>query len=73
MEYKCGTLFRKFSFNANLIALVGCNAGGIYTCINGGVCISTTGTCVCVDGFSGPTCYTVNNSTGINEGSYIEF
>lgn len=36
--------------------VLGCNAGGIYTCLNNGVCNSNTGLCSCVSGYSGTTC-----------------
>ena len=33
---------------------MGCSAGGIYACQNGGTC--NAGTCVCVLGYTGTTC-----------------
>ena len=35
---------------------LGCNAGGIYACVNNGACNANTGICSCVTGYSGSTC-----------------
>ena len=33
----------------------GCNSGGVFTCLNGGKCLSS-GLCECKQGFLGATC-----------------
>ncbi len=35
---------------------MGCNAGGSQSCVNGGVCIQSSGVCQCATGFSGSLC-----------------
>ena len=41
---------------------IGCNAGGSLTCLNGGTCQSS-GSCLCLSGFSGLTCATQSGCT----------
>ena len=48
-------IFEKVIFNFIISKDKGCISGGVFTCLNGGKCLST-GFCECKQGFLGVTC-----------------
>ena len=45
-----------FGYNGTTcFKFLGCNAGGVYSCLNGGNC-NFDGTCQCLNGFTGTVC-----------------